>query len=311
MGRSEVDRKIEKLIVEVEKNPGLYDKSSELFKDALKKDDIWRTILDRVGFNSVKEVKQKWKTVRDNYRRYLNATKTKSGQAAKAVTQYKYAGLLEFLKPSLDDRETTSNLGQDTQELDEVDDDGIAAEEDARSSDCENEDISVSVASASSVSRSSTPTPFRNPSASSSKKRKSKDEFDEVVSDFFSEKKKQLQQNRNVPLAQPKEELDDIDRFMKSMGDIVRTLPARAVADIKFKIHGIVHEAQMRHVFPADEVHFNRHQKSASNPVPAFQSGQNTSQQFGQRFGSNQPSPSCTVSRPMTTNESQQQWSLL
>jgi len=50
-------------------------------------------------------VKQKWKTVRDNYRRSLNAVKTKSGQAAKTVTPYKFAGVLEFLKPFLDDRE--------------------------------------------------------------------------------------------------------------------------------------------------------------------------------------------------------------
>jgi hypothetical protein len=129
--------------------------------------------------------------------------------------------------------------------------------------------------------------------------------LDEVVADFFSEKKKQLVQNRDVPHAQPREELDHIDSFMKSMGDIVRTL--RAVADVKFRIHGIIHEAQMRHMFPV-EVDFNR-PKSVSNPVPAFQSGQNTFQQFGPGFGSNQPSPSCTVNRPMT-DESQQPWSL-
>jgi hypothetical protein len=32
---------MEKLILEVEKNPCLYDKSSELFKDALKKDGMY------------------------------------------------------------------------------------------------------------------------------------------------------------------------------------------------------------------------------------------------------------------------------
>ena len=52
MGRSEGDKKIEKLILEVENNPALYDKSSAFFKDTLKKDDIWKTIADRVGFNS-------------------------------------------------------------------------------------------------------------------------------------------------------------------------------------------------------------------------------------------------------------------
>ena len=37
MGRSEADKQLEKLILEVEKNPPLYDKSSDLFKDTLKK----------------------------------------------------------------------------------------------------------------------------------------------------------------------------------------------------------------------------------------------------------------------------------
>ena len=47
MGRSEGDKQLEKLILEVEKNPPLYDKSSDLFKDTLKKNDIWKTIADR------------------------------------------------------------------------------------------------------------------------------------------------------------------------------------------------------------------------------------------------------------------------
>jgi hypothetical protein len=44
MVRGEEDRKLERLIVEVEKNPGLYDKELQLYKDPTKKEDIWKAL---------------------------------------------------------------------------------------------------------------------------------------------------------------------------------------------------------------------------------------------------------------------------
>ncbi len=41
----------EKLILEVEKNEILYDKSSEAFKDVRKKLDIWKEIGERIKCN--------------------------------------------------------------------------------------------------------------------------------------------------------------------------------------------------------------------------------------------------------------------
>lgn len=41
--------KTEELILEIEKNPILYDKSRSDYKDADKKKDVWKEIADRVG----------------------------------------------------------------------------------------------------------------------------------------------------------------------------------------------------------------------------------------------------------------------
>ena len=44
----------EKLIVEVQKNPPLFDKSNPLFKDTLKKVVIWKAIGRILGINGEK-----------------------------------------------------------------------------------------------------------------------------------------------------------------------------------------------------------------------------------------------------------------
>ncbi|KAL4083925.1 hypothetical protein QTP88_029241 [Uroleucon formosanum] len=65
-------------------------------------------------------MKKKWKNLKDNYRR--KCTK-KSGQAATNEKPYVYAKVLEFLRPTIENRKTQSNIMSESEE-DEVDSEG-------------------------------------------------------------------------------------------------------------------------------------------------------------------------------------------
>ena len=56
------------------------------------------------------ECKQRWTSLRDQYRRYIWKTATKSGQEAASKGKYKYADEMSFVKPFLGERETVTNL---------------------------------------------------------------------------------------------------------------------------------------------------------------------------------------------------------
>lgn len=52
-------------------------------------------------FSLVKELKLKWKNIRDTYRKKCIK---KSGQAAKNEKPYVYANILQFLRPTIENR---------------------------------------------------------------------------------------------------------------------------------------------------------------------------------------------------------------
>ena len=90
-------------------------------------------------------------------------------------------------------------------------------------------------------SRSATPT-VRHPSDNRKRKAAQNNTVDAAIADFLTEKKKDLMNKRTAAV---EEKEDDIDHFMKSMAPTIRKLPTRMKADVKYRIHGIVHEAEM------------------------------------------------------------------
>ncbi|XP_064630935.1 uncharacterized protein LOC135489485 [Lineus longissimus] len=105
---------LERLILEIEKFPRIYNKGLEEYKDPDKKDDALKKVADKLSIG-VPLAKSKWKNIRDAMRRYKNDIRTKSGQGRKKVKEYKYAKMLGFLEPFLEDRRSSGNL-QATQE---------------------------------------------------------------------------------------------------------------------------------------------------------------------------------------------------
>ena len=146
---------------------------------------------------------------------------------------------------------STSNLGEDDlqhAEMDEdVNEDGSTAEpkEEDDAEEFTNDDnvpISQSPPAHSSVSSRPTIPTLLRPSGNRKRKAAENDTVDAAIADFLTEKKKVLMNKRTAAV---EEKEDDIGHFMKSMAATIRKLPTHARADIKYRIHGIVHEAEM------------------------------------------------------------------
>ncbi|XP_054261355.1 uncharacterized protein LOC128996348 [Macrosteles quadrilineatus] len=116
--------KAEELIEEVRKHPVLYDQSTELYRNAEHKEQIWKRVAKELNVEGQEEeCKKKWNGIRDSLRRSRQKTKTKSGQAATSKAKYKYESMLEFLIPFIGDRKTLSNVPDEEGDLSTTNDD--------------------------------------------------------------------------------------------------------------------------------------------------------------------------------------------
>ncbi|XP_041946920.1 uncharacterized protein LOC121708387 [Alosa sapidissima] len=203
---------VEKLIEEVKKNAPLFDNS--LYKDALKKRDIWNTIGSRLGISG-ENGRKKWMNVRDAYQLSRKKNISKSGDPAKNIKPYKYAGILEFMIPHLQYRETTGNLPEEGEEADEgVSEQMLQGKERA-------------------VPEMSTPAPYSRKRSSSGQSA-----FDKAIVDYLEGRKK---------------EEDDLDLFFKSMATRMRKMPLHIRCKLKFRIHEMVHRAEMETMFTSSQ----------------------------------------------------------
>ncbi|XP_064650030.1 uncharacterized protein LOC135501712 [Lineus longissimus] len=199
---------LERLILEIEKFPRIYNKGLEEYKDPDKKDDAWKKVADKLSIG-VPLAKSKWKNIRDAMRRYKNDIRTKSGQGRKKVKEYKYAKMLGFLEPFLEDRRSSGNL-QATQEeghdekqtTNDVSD--CLAEDDDQTVDEDHDDTME-------------PSSSSKTSAVTAKKRKKTESTDVIATTdavFLNYIKKKSEKMGRKP---PTDTDDDVADFMKSM----------------------------------------------------------------------------------------------
>ncbi|KAK3779418.1 hypothetical protein RRG08_015819 [Elysia crispata] len=190
-----------------------------------------------------KEVKTRWKNVRDGFCKYRRKLKCRSGDAAKSVKEHKYAKALSFLTPYLGDRPTSSNLVEGSDE-DSLQPDNFTDEEDDASQISEFQprlDRTATPLNASVASSSQ--------STSKRKQKRTQDDLDATLCQYL-KKKSRTPKKRE-------EKQDDVDLFLQPMAGTIRKLPARARAEVKFKIHSIVHEAEMQCWFPKMTTQFD------------------------------------------------------
>ncbi|KAK0137994.1 Transcription factor Adf-1 [Merluccius polli] len=103
----------EKLIAAVAGHPVLYDPSLFCFRDRNKKALAWAEVSRVVGW-SVNECNKKWKSLRDTYRKNKKKEKERrrSGAGAGGGKPWKYARIMAFIDPFMDDRQSQTNMGE-------------------------------------------------------------------------------------------------------------------------------------------------------------------------------------------------------
>ncbi|XP_035776897.1 uncharacterized protein LOC118458472 [Anopheles albimanus] len=80
-----MDQISKNLVARVRSYPVLYDRSHNMYNDVVKKEKTWKLIASEMNIESIC-AKQKWKSLRDNYLRYL---KQKSNAKAPMYREWK------------------------------------------------------------------------------------------------------------------------------------------------------------------------------------------------------------------------------
>ncbi|XP_075980632.1 uncharacterized protein LOC142979541 [Anticarsia gemmatalis] len=99
---------MEHFIETVRKYPCLWNTTAIEYRDQELKDAAWAEVMKETDLSSVKEVKLKWKKLRDSYRdalkRQSDMQAKEPGNPAKKNYPWKYTGLMQFLQPYMSNR---------------------------------------------------------------------------------------------------------------------------------------------------------------------------------------------------------------
>lgn len=165
--------------------------------------------------------------------------KTKSGQAATKLLKWKYENEMEFLLPYLETRQTHTNLTEEIQELNDVDDEDATVQETPESQDehevCDNNNSPSRSSFASVVKKQ---TPRRSQTLTPSQ---------QLVNIMKENAELRKSRYKNVPKsAGDQSTLDEIDMFFLSMAKTVKRLSPIEQATIKMKICTLISETEIR-----------------------------------------------------------------
>ncbi|XP_028043192.1 uncharacterized protein LOC114252765 [Bombyx mandarina] len=121
VSNAEYESLSQKIIVEVQKRPALYDTTLRQYSDRNVKNKLWEEVYHNVVNNWMtlseaekkkkgSTIQKKWKNMRDSFSKELAIQRGKSGQGAIKKKKYVHFDSLLFLVPSLQKRETSSNI---------------------------------------------------------------------------------------------------------------------------------------------------------------------------------------------------------
>ncbi|CAF4875030.1 unnamed protein product [Pieris macdunnoughi] len=227
----------EQLIELVKKYSVLYDMRLPQYKDHTVRNNAWEEIAEQMNTN-VEEVKNKWSKLRNCFTNALKRRHKKSGQAAAKAVPWKFEKQMEFLLPYVEGRSTFTNLSKSN--------DGDSTQ------DFEYQFSEESAVSPPPTIRSPTPgtsslrpsiANTQNSSASFTTRRIDKNDNDNnVLKEMVNVLKKtqEMRQKRAVS------DMDENDLFFLSMSKQLKKLPKTDQADIKFQLHKLIHESEMK-----------------------------------------------------------------
>ncbi|CAI6376805.1 unnamed protein product [Macrosiphum euphorbiae] len=108
----------EEFILEISAEDSIWNIKSKVYHDKVAKHVSWTKVAktcvdgfenlnDREKDAKIIDLQKRWKNLRDNYRKKCV---TKSGQAANKIKPYIYGNIMEFLRPTMENRRTEGNI---------------------------------------------------------------------------------------------------------------------------------------------------------------------------------------------------------
>ncbi|XP_049770504.1 uncharacterized protein LOC126109527 [Schistocerca cancellata] len=99
---------MEMLTEYVRSNPMLYDPTNREYRNQHSRKEAWDEIGEKLGITG-NEYKDNWNKLRNAYIQAKHRRATKSGQAAKTLSKWKFEDEMAFLNPTLVTRKTRAN----------------------------------------------------------------------------------------------------------------------------------------------------------------------------------------------------------
>ncbi|XP_038210365.1 uncharacterized protein LOC119831164 [Zerene cesonia] len=213
----------EVLISQIKQHPVLYNSTLSSYRDQNMRNNAWEEISKQLNI-PVDDIKTKWSKLRNCYTNALKRRRKNSSLAQS--TPWKYEQTMKFLLPYMISRKRRSTSGVDNNVI-LYDFDSLKEEP------CSDDDRPLSRTS-SHVSDPIECNVYKSPSPSR------QNENDELV-DRSSIK---VINRLNDVNRKRKYEMDENDYFFLSMSMQLKKLPESDQADIKFKLHKLIYEAE-------------------------------------------------------------------
>lgn len=225
-------------------------------------------------FVSADKCKDEWTKLRNAYVNAMKRRKTKSGQAAKTITPWKYEEQMSFLKPYMESRPTVTNLKSP-----ESPESPVSPPNSTESlPDTQSEGFNEDAIRSQFDSRSPTPQSIRSISSQSGKRPiRNKTNLHELYDLMKTSHDLRLQKQQNKQLDK---EMDETDLFFLSMSKAVKKLPKLEQSKIKLDLHTAISKAEIHFLQAQDQIrrtpiHINS--QIISQPQQRHQSPKHTS----------------------------------
>uniref|UniRef100_A0A6P7F6Y0 Uncharacterized protein LOC114327210 n=1 Tax=Diabrotica virgifera virgifera TaxID=50390 RepID=A0A6P7F6Y0_DIAVI len=249
----------EMLIELVRCHEELYNQGDRLYFDAIHKNKLWKDISIKLN-KTPEECKQRWESLRSQYRKICKARETKTGQAAIKRKKWRYEEELAFLLPYMKDKERISSfpdIAENASDMEHLNEDSIHDENEGGNGEAE-QNTSQSV-STTPVSVPSTSGIITKKSAQKKTTRTSKESASAVLMQYILSKKEEEQREPQNP------KKDHIDLFFDSIKATVRNFSPADYQLAKRIIFNTVSDIENKYIVANENTRYQHQQPSSSN----------------------------------------------
>ncbi|XP_041437931.1 uncharacterized protein LOC121399958 [Xenopus laevis] len=237
---------LEELIHAVEKHPEVYDSSLSSYHDRYKRKLAWLDICKDVFMDwesltetqqklKEKEIQTRWRSIRDRFRKDFQASNsTKSGSSPQSLKTHPYFKELMFLQKTVEVRETSTNLEENSSEMCAVG--GLDEEEETEYSLPSPLDIERSEPE-NSAKKANPPKKILSPKNAGCRKKSKSDSADESFQDVLSilnNLQNELHEHQKAKAIQCDD--DEATCFAKSLIVHIRQVPENKLLQMKVAV---------------------------------------------------------------------------